>query len=130
MGWDQTLLHGTEYWPAARPVNFEMPRGVPVNMQGDLPVIAHLVWETHEELIPGRAIRWTEKHVMVMVRPVGAPSQISDLSVWLRIEDVFSTIPRRPPGHPGRQSAGRSARGGNTGVWSGSRAAPDEATDG
>ncbi|QJW36464.1 hypothetical protein [Cellulosimicrobium protaetiae] len=53
---------------------------------GDLPVIVRLLWETHEELLPARAIK-----------PPTPPYNHHELIVWLRVEDVFRTIPRRPP---------------------------------
>jgi hypothetical protein len=65
-----------------------------VRPQGNIPVIAHLVWPTFEELIPARAIRWTKTHVMVLVRTAGGSSN-DELVVWLRAEDVHRTIPRR-----------------------------------
>ncbi len=87
-------------WPAAQPINYSMPDHVPVRPQGDRPVIAHLVWTTHEELIPGRAIRWTPTHVMVMIKPVTGPTNQHELVVWLRAHDVYATIPRRPKTGP------------------------------
>lgn len=85
-------------WPAGRPRNYQMPEHVPVRPQGDKPVIVHLVWDTHEELVPGRAIRWTPTHVMVMIKPLTGPKNAHELIVWLRAQDVFATIPRRPRG--------------------------------
>jgi len=88
------------YWPARQPINADQPqRGIPTRPQGDIPVIARLVWSTHEELLPGRAIRWTPTHVMVLKAP-GAPSNAHELLVWLRAEDVHRTIPKRPGSRP------------------------------
>lgn len=50
----------------------------------------------HEELLPARAIRWTETHVTVVVKALEPPYNQHELIVWLRVEDVFRTIPRRP----------------------------------
>jgi hypothetical protein len=94
-------------WPAERPVNYDQPARVPTRPQGERAVIAHLVWATHEELMPARAIRWTDTHVMVSVRDPAAPANARELVVWLRADDVDATIPRRPrpaapPTLPGR----------------------------
>ena len=91
-------------WPAPKPTNHSPPSQVPARPQGDRPVIAHLVWETHEELMPGRAIRWTPTHVMVMIKPLTGPSNQHELIVWLPAHDVFATIPRRPK--PGTSPTG------------------------
>ncbi|MBD5787095.1 hypothetical protein IF650_12985 [Cellulosimicrobium terreum] len=68
---------------------------MPVRPQGNVPCIVHLVWSTHEELVPGRAIRWTDTHVMVLVKPVDGPSEANEDIVWVRARDVHRTIPRR-----------------------------------
>ncbi|WP_069385975.1 hypothetical protein [Cellulosimicrobium cellulans] len=82
-------------WPADQPLNHEHPEHIPTRPQGDLPVIVRLLWHTHEELIPARAIRWTDSHVMVMVKPTTGPTNAHELLVWLRAADVYRTIPRR-----------------------------------
>ncbi|MET3977399.1 hypothetical protein [Cellulosimicrobium sp. 4261] len=87
-------------WSQRRPLNYESPGRAPVRPSGDLPVIARLLWETHEELLPARAIRWTATHVMVVVKALTPPYNQHELVVWLRVEDVFRTIPRRPPARP------------------------------
>ncbi|ACZ32473.1 hypothetical protein Xcel_3474 (plasmid) [Xylanimonas cellulosilytica DSM 15894] len=69
---------------------------MPVRPQGDIPVIVRLVWDSHEELLPGRAIRWAEGFVMVMLKAPGAPSNAHELVCWLSADDVFRTLPRRP----------------------------------
>jgi hypothetical protein len=58
-------------------------------------VIVRLLWDTHEELVPARAIRWTRDHVMVMAKAPDAPANARELLCWLRSSDVFRTIPRR-----------------------------------
>lgn len=83
-------------WSQRRPLNHEKPDHVPTRPQGDLPVIVRLLWGTHEELMPARAIRWTDTHVMVVVRATSGPSNQHELIAWLRAEDVYRTIPRRP----------------------------------
>ena len=93
------------YWPAPAPINSTRPPdGIAARPQGDVPVIARVVWATHEELLPARAIRWTSAHVMLMVKAPGAPSNTQELLVWLRAEDVHRTIPKRP--NPSRQVSG------------------------
>lgn len=82
-------------WSERKPLNYEMPAHAPTRPQGDLPVIVRLLWETHEELMPARAIRWTDSHVMVVVKPLTAPLNQHELLAWLRVEDVYRTIPRR-----------------------------------
>lgn len=98
------MRDGGEWWPADKPVNQSMPKSVPVRPQGNVPVIVRLAWPAGDELIPGRAIRWTGDHVMVMVRPVGAPSGTDELVVWLETRDVYTSIPRRP--YPRRKVRG------------------------
>lgn len=83
-------------WSERRPLNFDDPPRSPVRPSGDLPVIVRLLWETHEELLPGRAIRWTDTHAMVVIKSLEPPYNQHELIVWLRVEDVFRTIPRRP----------------------------------
>ena len=83
-------------WSQRKPINHEHPARSPVRPSGDLPVIVRLLWETHEELLPARAIRWTDTHVMVVIKPLTPPYNQHELIVWLRVEDVFRTIPRRP----------------------------------
>lgn len=87
---------GGDWWPADQPLNHSRPPRVPVRPQGSVPVIVRLAWPAGDELIPGRAVRWAEDHVMVMVRPVGAPARTDELIVWLRTRDVYTSIPRRP----------------------------------
>ena len=89
-------LPAASYWPAPKPLNERMPRHVPVRPQGDIPVIVRLLWATHEELLPGRAIRWADGCVMVMLKAPGAPSNAHELVSWLPADDVFRTLPRRP----------------------------------
>lgn len=84
-------------WSERKPLNYEHPPRSPVRPSGDLPVIVRLLWETHEELLPARAIRWTDTHAMVVIKPLTQPYNQHELIVWLRVEDVFRTIPRRPP---------------------------------
>jgi hypothetical protein len=84
-----------DFWPARQPINQTQPAHVPARPQGDVPVIARLVWSTHEELVPARAIRWTQDHVMVMVRAPEARSSDHELVCWLRAADVHRTIPLR-----------------------------------
>lgn len=98
------MRDGGEWWPADRPLNHSMPKSVPVRPQGNIPVIVRLAWPAGDELIPGRAIRWTDDHVMVMVKPVGAPSGTDELVVWLEARDVYTSIPRRP--YPRRKVRG------------------------
>ncbi|WP_198285553.1 hypothetical protein [Cellulosimicrobium cellulans] len=83
-------------WSVKKPRNEEMPAHVPLRPQGDVPVIAHLVWEDREELLPGRAVRWTQSHVMVALIEPGATPGSRENHVWLRASDVFRTLPRRP----------------------------------
>ncbi|MEV8177177.1 hypothetical protein AB0O99_03915 [Cellulosimicrobium funkei] len=83
-------------WSERKPLNHEHPPRSPVRPSGDLPVIVRLLWETHEELLPARAIRWTDTHAMVVVKALSPPYNQHELIVWLRVEDVFRTIPRRP----------------------------------
>ena len=84
-------------WSATRPRTYEMPAHVPPKPQGDVPVIAHVVWDDREELLPGRAVRWTDSHVMVsLVDPDGSGAGGRENYVWLRAADVFRTLPRRP----------------------------------
>lgn len=83
-------------WSERKPLNYEHPPRSPVRPSGDLPVIVRLLWETHEELLPARAIRWTDTHVMVVIKSLTPPYNQHELIVWLRVEDVFRTIPRRP----------------------------------
>ncbi len=75
--------------------------------QGSIAVIVRLAWPAGDELVPGRAIRWTEDHVMVMIKPIGAPSSTDELIVWLQTRDVYTSIPRRP--YPRLPVRGRSA---------------------
>lgn len=84
-------------WSQRKPLNHEHPPRSPVRPSGDLPVIVRLLWETHEELLPARAIRWTDTHVMVVIKALAPPYNQHELIVWLRVEDVFRTVPRRPP---------------------------------
>lgn len=84
-------------WSQRKPLNHEHPPRSPVRPSGDLPVIVRLLWETHEELLPARAIRWTDTHAMVVIKALTPPYNQHELIVWLRVEDVFRTIPRRPP---------------------------------
>lgn len=103
-------IDGRAYWPAENPINHCPPPRTPVRPQGDVPVIVRLVWSTHEELLPARAIRWTPEHVMVMVKAPGAPSHAHELVCWLRAADVHRTIPRRPwNGHAARAWVSPSA---------------------
>ncbi len=83
-------------WSVTRPRNFEMPERVPLSPQGNVPVIAHLVWDDREELLPGHAIRWTDTHVMVALVEPGATPGARENYAWLRACDVFRTLPRRP----------------------------------
>lgn len=94
-------LPASAYWPAPGPLNERRPDKVPVRPQGSIPVIVRLLWHTHEELVPARAIRWTRDAVMVMICAPGAPSNAHELIAWLPVHDVFRTLPRRP-----RQPAG------------------------
>ncbi|WP_235915522.1 hypothetical protein [Puerhibacterium puerhi] len=90
-----------EFWPAPVPLNYARPDHVPARPQGSVPVICRLVWSTHEELVPARAIRWTVDRVMVAVTAPEARSQDHELLVWLRPQDVYRTIPpRRRPTPP------------------------------
>ena len=89
-----------ERWPADAPLNHEQPSQIPTRPQGDVPVIVRLLWHTHEELVPARAIRWIDTHVMVMVKAVTGPANARELLTWLRVDDVYRTIPRRPPARP------------------------------
>lgn len=84
------------WWPADRPLNFDQPARVPVRPQGRIPVIVRLLWPSHEELVPAVAIRWTSAHFMVLVPPLNAPEGADELVCWLRSDDVYRTIPRRP----------------------------------
>jgi hypothetical protein len=93
---DEKPIDGSRYWPADKPINYATPARVPVRPQGDVPVIVRLVWATHEELLPARAIRWTTEQVMVIAKAPGAPSNAHELICWLRADDVYRTIPRRP----------------------------------
>ncbi len=57
--------------------------------------------------MPARAIRWTDTHMTVSVRDPAAPANARELIAWLRADDVYTTIPRRPrpaapPTLPGR----------------------------
>lgn len=83
-------------WSVRKARNEEMPEHVPLRPQGDVPVIAHLVWDDREELLPGRAVRWTQSHVMVALVEPGATPGSRENHVWLRAGDVFRTLPRRP----------------------------------
>ncbi|WP_264032191.1 hypothetical protein [Cellulosimicrobium sp. SH8] len=85
-------------WSERRPLNYDNPPRSPVKPSGDLPVIVRLLWETHEELLPARAIRWTDTHVMVVIKPLEPPYNQHELIAWLRVEDVFRSIPRRSRG--------------------------------
>ena len=82
-------LPAAAYWPAPTPLNERRPSRVPVRPQGDIPVIVRLLWETHEELLPARAIRWADGCVMVMLKAPGAPSNAHELICWLSVDDVF-----------------------------------------
>ncbi|WP_454044682.1 hypothetical protein [Cellulosimicrobium sp. Marseille-Q8652] len=83
-------------WSVTTPLNAERPEHVPLKPQGSVPVIAHLLWATHEEFMPGRAVRWTAGHVMVALVDVDAPGGARENYVWLPARDVFRTLPRRP----------------------------------
>lgn len=83
-------------WSERRPLNYDDPPRSPFRPSGDLPVIVRLLWDTHEELLPARAIRWTDTHAMVVIKALTPPYNQHELIVWLRVEDVFRTIPRRP----------------------------------
>lgn len=83
-------------WSVTRPRNYEMPAHVPLKPQGDVPVIVHVVWDDREELLPGRAVRWTDSHVMVSLVDPDGPRGGRENYVWLRAADVFRTLPRRP----------------------------------
>lgn len=84
-------------WSQRTPLNHEPPGVAPVRPSGDLMVIVRPLWDTHEELLPARAIRWTSTHVMVVVKALTSPYNQHELVTWLLAEDVFRTIPRRPP---------------------------------
>jgi len=45
---------------------------------------------------------------MVMIKPIGAPSQTDELVVWLKTRDVYTSIPRRP--YPRRKVRSDGAR--------------------
>ncbi|MEL7978348.1 hypothetical protein AAG589_20955 [Isoptericola sp. F-RaC21] len=96
--------HGDKYWPARKPLNAaETPRHAPVRPQGSYAVIVRLLWDSWEELVPGTANRWADGRVLVTVKPPNAPSNVTELLCWLRQEDVYRTIPRRPrPGGSAR----------------------------
>lgn len=83
-------------WSSTAPVNAVTPERVPLRPQGSIPVIVRLLWTTHEELVPARAVRWTPEHVMVSIAPIGGPDGARELYVWLRSDDVYRTVPRRP----------------------------------
>jgi hypothetical protein len=101
---------GGGWWPADKPLNYATSPCVPVRPQGSIPVIVRLVaWPTGDELVASRAIRWAEVHVMVMLRPIGAPSGTDELTVWLQARDVYTSIPRRP--YPRRKVRGPGAGG-------------------
>lgn len=88
------------FWPEPKPLNYSRPAHVPARLQGSVPVICRLVWST-QELLPARAIRWTDDRVMVAVTAPEARSQDHELLVWLRPQDVYRTIPpRRRPTPP------------------------------
>ncbi|HWK92615.1 MAG TPA: hypothetical protein VNR17_10195 [Luteimicrobium sp.] len=77
-----------------RPLNEDRPRRIPTRPQGNIPVIARLLFHEREELVPARAIRWAEGRVLVLWLADGQDPK-SELLFWLRAEDVYRTIPRR-----------------------------------
>ncbi|NMR19232.1 hypothetical protein HIR71_03200 [Cellulomonas fimi] len=72
--------------------NREVPRTAPVRPMGEIPVIAHVVWEDGaEEWRAPRAIRWTPTHVMVSWRDDPAASATERFE-WLRANDVMRSV--------------------------------------
>ena len=66
--------------------NREVPESAPVRPQGDVPVIARVVWsDGSEEWRPARAVRWTSTHVMVAWRD-SPKDPYSERHEWLRAE--------------------------------------------
>lgn len=59
-------------------------------------MIVRLLRPSHEVLLPARAVRWTSEYVIVSIAPIGGPDRARELYVWLRADDVYRTVPRRP----------------------------------
>jgi len=78
---------------SGRPLNCEQPAHFPLRPQGDRPVIVRTLWRDREEFVPGRAIRWTDTHVMVCW--LTDPADVrSERCHWFRADDVSATLPK------------------------------------
>jgi hypothetical protein len=98
---EELLKAADRFWPGGViPGNLGRPRlaQAPVDTQHGLPVIARMVWDQAEELMPARAVRWTLTAVLVRIQAPGADPGQSELVSWLRVPDVSSSIPPRPAG--------------------------------
>lgn len=58
-------------------------------------MIARLIWEGREEMVPGWAIRWTSDRVMVVMPEPNPGGRPVERIAWLRADDVYRTVPRR-----------------------------------
>lgn len=98
---EELLKAADRFWPGGViPGNLGRPRlaPAPVDSQHGLPVIARMVWDQAEGLMPARAVRWTPTAVLVRIQAPGADPGQPEMVGWLRVPDVSSSIPRRPAG--------------------------------
>ncbi|WP_454859623.1 hypothetical protein [Promicromonospora soli] len=98
---DELLKAAVQFWPGGViPGNLGRPRlaPAPIDTQSGLPVIARMVWDQAEELMPARAVRWTRTAALVRIQAPGVEPGQPEVVGWLRIPDVSSSIPPRPAG--------------------------------
>lgn len=98
---EELLKAADRFWPGGViPGNLGRPllAPAPVDAQHGLPVIARMVWDRAEELMPARAIRWTPTAVLVRIQAPGTEPGQPEVVSWLRVPDVSSSIPPRPAG--------------------------------
>jgi hypothetical protein len=98
---EELLKAADRFWPGGViPGNLGRPQlaPAPVDTQSGLPVIARMVRDQAEELLPARAVRWTRTAVLVRIQAPGADPGQPEVVGWLRVPDVSSSIPPRPAG--------------------------------